>query len=74
MRDYSMLIEDLLNEFGIVLEHGYGTFKDRPIRLVGHLFQVGESRETFDRWANSVEFEFDVCRSAEVRQLKRWLE
>ncbi|CAL9982354.1 hypothetical protein VPHD479_0249 [Vibrio phage D479] len=46
-------------------------FYGRPLRVVGHrceLIQIGESLDTFDRWANSVDQEFDVTRQREKKE------
>lgn len=71
----SLVFQEILEEAGIKLDpYDCGRFKDRPVRLVdGSWFQIGERKETFDRWANSVESEFDIGRPAELRQLRRWL-
>ena len=72
MNTYNYQIEDLLNEFGVVLTNDYGLIKNRPVRLVENLFQIGEDTKTFDRWANSVDLEFDVYKASDIRQLRRW--
>ena len=56
-------------------KYGTGTFMCRNTRLleVG-IFQIGEDAATFDRWANSVEFEFDLSQSKGQRKFHRWLE
>lgn len=50
--------------------------KGRHARFISSisLIQVGESDETFDRWANSVEYEWDLSRSAQRRQFIKWLQ
>lgn len=73
MNTYIGLIEDLLIKFNVVLTNDYGWVSNRPVRIVENLFQIGEDKKTFDRWANSVDLEFDIFRPAEVRRLQRWL-
>lgn len=68
-----MDIAELLSEFNVVLEYGCGRYNDRPIRLLEGqgVLQVGAN--DFDRWANSVDFEFDIRKKSGMRALKRWL-
>lgn len=56
-------------------KYGTGTFMGRNTRLLEiGLFQIGEDIVTFDRWANSVELEFDLSQSKGQRKFRRWLE
>jgi len=69
--------EELFEELGIKFDDdawGYGRFKGRNIRYLEHrgVLQIGERDEDFDRWANSVELEFEVWKSAGQRALTRW--
>ena len=50
---------DVITDLGIKLEYGCGMFNGRPVRYLENLgiFQVGD--DNFDRWANSLDFEFD---------------
>lgn len=68
-------IETMLIDLGIKLKSGYGRFKNRNIRYLPDygVIQIGESDETFDRWANSVELEFDVIQPKGQRQFLRWI-
>lgn len=70
MNDFYML----LMEHDITLIEGCGEFKERQVRFLGDIgiFQIGD--DNFDRWANSVELEFDVWLPRGIRQLKRWLQ
>ena len=69
------MITVLLNEFNLKLNHGYGKIGDRPIRYLEDegLFQIGETMKTFDRWANSVEYDFEVFKASGIRCLRKWL-
>ena len=43
----------------------------RNVRCVGEdssIIQIGEDNKTFDRWANSVDLEFDIKRPSEKRK------
>lgn len=66
---------DIFEELGIVLEYGYGRFKDRNVRFIDSLglFEVGECDKDFDRWSNSVEFQFEVWQKKGQRQFLRWV-
>ena len=67
---------ELFAEFGITLEYNtVGTFKDRPIRWLEDIsvFQVGEDNTTFDRWANSIDFQFDLFKAEGQRAFIRWV-
>lgn len=54
-------------------KYGTGTFMGRNTRLleVG-VFQIGDN--DFDRWANSVDLEFDLSQAKGQRQFVRWLD
>ncbi len=69
-----ILPADFLVELAIVIDSaGCGTLKGRNTRLLEiGVFQIGD--DDFDRWANSVELEFDLSQSKGQRQFKRWLE
>ena len=56
------------------LEYGVGLFKDRPIRYLEEsgVLQIGEPLSSFDRWANSVDFELDLWSSHDQLQLIQW--
>lgn len=64
--------EELLTELGIVLEYGCGKFKNRPVRYLENsgIFQLSD--DNFDRWANSVEQEFDLYSEKGQRAFLRW--
>lgn len=43
-----------------------------PMRLAGHnneILQVGESHDTFDRWANSVYLKFNLAKQVDKKAL-----
>ena len=63
----------LLEELGIDLEYGCGLAKGRPLRYLATegLIQIGD--DDFDRWANSVEVEFDVWQPKGLRQFEKWV-
>lgn len=63
---------ELFNEFNIELEYDAGIYKNRNVRFLEDigLFQVGD--DNFDRWANSVELEFDLFLPKGQRQFIRW--
>jgi hypothetical protein len=66
---------EFLASFGIKLdEWGIGKWHDRHVRYLGHLglFQIGE--KDFDRWANSVEYEFELWQPKGQRQFTRFAE
>jgi len=72
-----MDFRDVLVLLGVSEQHDkYGSFRlnDRKCRyLPDHgRVDVGEMDSTFDRWANSVDFSFDVHRPAGHRQFMRW--
>lgn len=53
-------------------KYGTGTFMGRNTRLLATgVFQIGD--DDFDRWANSVDLEFDLSQAKGQRQLARWL-
>ena len=62
---------DVITDLGIKLEYGCGMFNGRPVRYLENLgiFQVGD--DNFDRWANSLDFEFDLWLK-EMRKFLRW--
>ena len=67
-------IEDVLVEYGIILEYGCGTLSNgRPIRYLANagLIEIGD--DNFDRWANSVEEYFDVWLPKGLRAFERYL-
>ena len=68
--------EEFLTEQDITVDDaGCGRFAGRNTRLLEMgVFEIGESDRTFDRWANSVELEFDLSQAKGQRQFKRWLE
>ena len=67
--------EELLNDYGCKLEWGCGRINELPIRLSsGGILDVGESKETFDRWANSIDHTFDLWLPKEQRRFMRWME
>ncbi len=52
---------------------GCGMLDGRNTRLLEiGVFQIGD--DDFDRWANSVESEFDLSQSKGQRHLRRWLD
>ena len=65
---------DLLTELGITLNGGYGKFRGRELRFLeaSGTLQVGD--DDFDRWANSIEWEFGLYHKKEQRVFKRWVE
>lgn len=65
--------EELLSECGIVLKYGCGKFKNRQVRYLEEsaTFQIGD--EDFDRWANSVESEYDLYSAKDQRSFLRWV-
>ena len=65
--------EHFLTEMTIVVDDaGCGTLMGRNTRLLEiGIFQIGDY--DFDRWANSVDFEFDLTQANGQRQFKRWL-
>ena len=66
--------EELLLELGVTLKHDCGRFKGRNIRLCGNGFlDIGEVDKTFDRFANSVEFSFDLLQKKGQRQFLNWI-
>ena len=66
-------IEDILEQHHITLGYGCGMFQGRQIRYLEErgLLQVGD--DDFDRWANSVELEFEVWQKKGLRQLNKYL-
>ena len=64
---------ELFTEQGIVLEYGCGKYNNRPVRFLREsgVFQVGDN--DFDRWANSVEFEFDLYSKKGQREFYNWV-
>ena len=66
--------EQILAELGIHLEYGVGEYHGRPIRFLedSGVVQIGESE--FDRWANSVDCEFDLSAKKGQREFLRWVE
>ena len=63
---------DVITDLGIKLEYGCGMFNGRPVRYLENLgiFQVGD--DNFDRWANSLDFEFDLWLPKGMRKFQRW--
>lgn len=53
-------------------ELGYCIINGRHVRYIEErgVVQVGD--DDFDRWANSVEMEFDVWQPKGMRQFERW--
>lgn len=72
MADMYDSIHEILEEFGIALVYGCGWYKGLRVRwLPGRsAFQVGV--EDFDRWANSVDLEFDMKSKKGLREFRRW--
>ena len=67
-------IEDILTQYGIVLEYGCGTLSNgKPVRYLppAGLIEVGD--DDFDRWANSVGQAFEVWQSKGLRAFERYL-
>lgn len=64
--------EDLFNELNIKFEYDCGIHRGRAVRYLSEIgvFQVGE--RDFDRWANSVEQEFDLLMPKGQRAFLRW--
>ena len=65
-------LNELFEELGIELKYGCGIFRGKHVRYLRErgVFQVGDS--DFDRWANSVDLEFDVWQPKGQRNLRRW--
>lgn len=65
--------EELLTELGIDYESG--KYKNRYIRYLSHIetFQIGEPDGVFDRWANSVDYTFNLFQKKGQRQLIKWI-
>lgn len=55
-----MMLEDILNQFEIILEDNEGSYKDRMIRYLENdgIFQIGTN--DFERWSVSTETEFCI--------------
>ena len=47
-------------------------YNGRWVRFVGQFLQVSEHKSTFDRWANSLEFELDIMRIKPKRLLREF--
>jgi hypothetical protein len=64
--------EQTLAELGIRLEYGVGEYRGRAVRYLedSGILQIGDTE--FDRWANSVEFEFDLMSKKGQREFLRW--
>lgn len=74
MDQYQINVAKFMDEYQIPLNsEGYGFYKGRQVRYLGHfgVFQVGQ--EDFDRWANSEDFEFDVKSKSGQRALRKWI-
>lgn len=53
---------------------GCGRLYNRNTRLLeSGVFQIGEDDKTFDRWANSVELEFDLSQPKGQRKFQRYI-
>lgn len=66
--------ESVLRDLSVNFDkYGTGMLNGRPVRYLemSGLFQVGD--DDFDRWANSVELEFDIWLPKGQRQLERWI-
>lgn len=66
---------EFLETLGIHIdEYGTGKWRNREVRYLKQygLFQIGDNN--FDRWANSVEWEFYIWQPKEQRALERFVE
>ncbi|MGR9108711.1 MAG: hypothetical protein ACU843_17470, partial [Gammaproteobacteria bacterium] len=68
--------QQLFDEAGISLKDDCGKHNGRRVRWLAEygLFQVGEDDKNFDRWANSVDFSFDLRSAAGQRKFLRWVQ
>ena len=69
--------EEIFFELGIEFNWGCyccGRYKNMHVRYLERegVFQVGEPDSTFDRWSNSVDFEFAIWQPKGMRQFIRW--
>lgn len=66
-------VEQFLTDLGISLEDANGEVFNRPIRVsCNGSIDIGETRDTFDRFANSTEFSFDGLKKTDQRKFSRW--
>ena len=65
---------EILAELGITLQYGVGEYHGRAVRYLedSGILQIGDS--DFDRWANSIEIEFDLISKKGQREFLRWIE
>jgi len=74
MTDYIPEIEELFRELDIKLTDGVGYWKGYHVRYLEEagMFQIGDT--DFDRWANSVDLEFEIWLPKGQRKLRKWAE
>lgn len=71
-------IEDFFSGAGIAVKNDgcgayHGVHKDRQVRYLSNRQAIQVSDDNFDRWANSVEFEFDFHEAKDRRQFIKFL-
>lgn len=64
--------EELFSELGIELEYGCGMYNGINIRYLEHCGKLQTGDDNFDRWANSVDKEFDLLQKKGQREFMRW--
>jgi hypothetical protein len=68
LRDMHLTGTDLLEWLFIDMIDWIGDFNDRKVRQIhkdGNTIQISVPLTQFDRWSNSVEFEFDTTKKEE---------
>ena len=69
-------LEELLDQYSIVMNktnYFYTKYKGRQLRYLESTETIEIGDNDFDRWANSVELEFEVWKPKGMRQFKKWL-
>jgi len=64
--------ESLLDSLGISTVYGVGVCGSRRVRYLSKRRVVQTGDNNFDRWANSVEHEFDLTKDAERLKFAEW--
>ena len=76
-KNAKLTVQDLFSWIELEFEYGISDFNDRYLRSIGHdgeILQVSEVKKDFDRWANSVDFEFDLSRKKERKAFIEFIE